>query len=62
MAVIKITNNGSDKKKITNIGSNKDGGDDDSSQDHIPEIGGRSLKGGGLRQISTNTAHRTFVD
>ena len=38
-----------------------DDDDDDSSEDHIPgpEGGGRSLKGGGLRQISTNGAHCT---
>ena len=48
--------------KITNNGSDRNDGDDDSIEDHIPEVGGRSLKGGALRQISTNAAHRTFVD
>ena len=38
-----------------------DDDDDDSSEDHIPgpEGGGRSLKGGGVRQISTNSARGT---
>ena len=40
-----------------------DDDDDDSSEDHIPgpEGGGRSLKGGGLRQISTNSAPGTVM-